>query len=419
MDDPPYTPLYDSLYTNVAVPFLGFPSFPFPPETPLYPTAERVRQYLEEYAAYFDITRYIRFKTRVEETRWDAKGQVWKIRLPAGEWHEFEFVVVASGHHRKPRYPDVPGVKKWVDEGRAFHSSWYRRPSELAHHKKVVVVGAGLSALDIVAEMRTVSKLLLQSVSGGSYWIGQALPPDDDGYRTKPKIAEYKDNGVLVFEDGTTESDVDFVIFATGFEHSFPFFAHLTNDVWTPSTPLPDHLQISSYAPFPLARFLFPLQKDFPAHSIAFTGLMNRIAPLPIFEDQARAIAHAFANPGVLDIAAESAAIIKRAQSLVQEVGSNPLDVAKAWVFFKPHEPFEYRAELNAFAGIEWQPMDGEIECWDRKHELRTEWKAIVGDGESEKWLKGVGVGGLDEWVDLCREVLERYDSRHGSVRDT
>jgi hypothetical protein len=71
-------------------------------------------------------------------------------------------------------------------------------------------------------------------------------------------------------------------------------------------------------------------------------------------------------------------------------------------------EPFKYRAELNAFAGKDWTAPDWEIEFWTKRNILRKEWKEIERSGESEEWLKGVGLNRVDDWIGLCRRLINR-----------
>ncbi|THH11403.1 hypothetical protein EW146_g8056 [Bondarzewia mesenterica] len=395
--NPPSTPLYDSLTTNLPHLIMGYPSFPFPPETSLFPSSATVEKYLQDYATHFDLLHYIRLNTRVEETRWNISEQVWKVKLSSGELLDFDFVIAANGHYRLPRYPDTPGVNKWLDSGRAMHSAWYRRPQDIAHHQKVVVVGGGPSAIDISTDMRNVGTVL-HSVPGEAYLEYYAYPPDADDYKKKVKIAEYKDNGDVLFEDGTTESNVDFAILATGYQFSFPFLPHQIHALPDPPPPLPTHLHNSSYHLFPLARHLFPLQADFPAHTMAHAQLPRVLA-----------------DPSALDVPAEAVSVIERFQQLASEEGTDdPLRIAKAWLRFAPDEPFKYRAELNAFAkpGTEWRAPEWEIEFWDKRDTLRKEWKQAVKDGEGEELVKGVGKGGVEEWVDLCKKMLRRHEER-------
>ena len=413
--NPPLTPLYDVLTTNLPHLTMRYPSFPFPPSTPLFPSAAIVLKYLQDYAAHFDLLRHVRPNTRVEEARWNASEQVWKVTLSTGELSDFDFIVVANGHYRKPRYPNTQGLQKWIASGRAIHSAWFRRASDHAQYKKVLVAGGGPSGLDISTEMRTVSQLVLHSVPSDAFPSDFAPPPNIDSYRKVPKVTEYKDNGDVVFADGTIESNVEFAILGTGYEVSFPFLPQLTLGVPSFPPPLPSYLYNSTYHIFPLAKHLFPLQSDFPAHTIAFPALPQRVAPFPVSEDQARAIVRVLTDPSALDVAAEAVAIVERARALAKEEGTDdPLQLAKAWSRFGPHEPFEYRAELHAFAkpGTEWRAPDWEVEFWDRKDALRAEWKEVVKSGQADEWVKGVGERGVQEWVDLCRRLLKRRDDR-------
>ncbi|KAI9438654.1 FAD/NAD(P)-binding domain-containing protein [Lactarius indigo] len=408
-DDPPLTPLYDSLRTNLPHVLMAYRSFPFPPETALYPTASVVQRYLEDYATHFDLLRYVRLCTRVDRAFWDRDAKEWEVTLSTGEREMFDFVVVANGRTRKPRYPIAPGLQHWLESGRAIHSAWYRRPGDLAHHKKVMVVGGGPSAIDICKEMDGVGPLLLHSIPGPTYEGGITYSEDTAGYRKVCRVREYRDDETVVLVDGSTESDIDLIIIGTGYEVSIPFLPQIKLEVPTLPPPLPNELYNSTYHVFPLAYQLFPLRGEFPPASIAFTGLPSRVSPIPIFEDQAQAIVRVLGDPGSLDSLSCTADVVERALRLISQEGiEDPLGFAKAWMRFGTLEPFEYRAELNAFAGKDWTAPDWEIEFWTKKNVLRKEWNDIEGNGKSEEWLKGVGLNGVDDWVGLCRRLINR-----------
>ena len=62
-DNPPLTPMYDTLTTNLPHPVMAYASLSFPPSTYLYPPASSVLDYLRLYASHFDIKKYIRLNT--------------------------------------------------------------------------------------------------------------------------------------------------------------------------------------------------------------------------------------------------------------------------------------------------------------------------------------------------------------------
>jgi hypothetical protein len=386
---------------------MAFPDFSFLPETSLYPAASVVQKYLEDYATYFDLLRYVRLGTRVKRVFWDTKSREWDVTLSTGERLEFDFVVVANGHYRRPRYPVVAGLQRWLDSGRGFHSAWYRNPRDFSHHKKVMVVGGGPSAIDICTDMRGVIPLLLHSIPGPAKPGGTAYPDDSTNYRKVDRVVEYQEGGTVLLADRSTESDIDLVILATGYEMSFPFLPQIKLGVPSLPPPLPNELYNSTYHVFPLALHLFPLQGDFPPTSIAFPGLPSRVPPFLHYEDQAHVIARVLENPKSLDCHTWAVDIVARTHKLMRERGTDdPLRISKAWFLFAPFESFEYRTQLNAFVGKRWSAPDWLVEFWEKRSVLRRKWREIEGDGRADELLKGVGVNGLEDWIEICRKVL-------------
>ena len=185
---------------------------------------------------------------------------------------------MASGHHDVPRMPEYPGRFA----GEIIHSRAYKSPRQV-RDKRVLVVGCGNSATDIVSDAVHGSSRVVMSLRRGywfvpkfmlgfpthdvvswveffplprlvkrwlfqaSLWVLQGPPsryqlpdPDysiDQAHPTmsdeiprlaahgriaiKPEIAGYDGNRVL-FTDGTAET-VDMIVFATGYEPVVPF----------------------------------------------------------------------------------------------------------------------------------------------------------------------------------------------------
>lgn len=111
-----------------------------------YPTAAQLADYLERYAATFEIP--VRTATRVRRLHVDAE-RLFHLTLGTGEEVVAERVVVAAGlHHR----PIVPGFAADVDPSiRQLHSLDYHGPEDLAGGP-VLVVGAANSGTDIALE---------------------------------------------------------------------------------------------------------------------------------------------------------------------------------------------------------------------------------------------------------------------------
>ncbi len=127
--DPPLTPLYDSLTTNIPHPVMAFGSHPFPPETPLFPDAERVLDYLKDFASHFSLRPHIKFFARVTSITYAPKlNRHWLVQTSTNESYYFDLIMVCNGHYRVPRFPSVSGLSDWQDARKVLHSVYYRRP---------------------------------------------------------------------------------------------------------------------------------------------------------------------------------------------------------------------------------------------------------------------------------------------------
>ncbi|TFY51659.1 hypothetical protein EVJ58_g10450 [Rhodofomes roseus] len=421
VDDPPVTPLYDSLTTNLPHPIMCYESFLFPPSTPLFPPAATVEKYLSDYAAHFNLTPHIRLQTQVKSVDWLPDVQKWKVQVQAhGILEEplYDLLIVANGHYRLPRYPTTPGLDAWRAAGKATHSTWYRRPEHMGN--TVLVVGGGPSGTDISAEMRTVAHTIIHSMSNPPPHKPPLKIQDLDGgrFKIRGRVAAFGDvkEGRVVFQDGSEEAGIDHCILATGYQHHDPFLPPtlLRVEVPPPVPPLPPMLYNSTYHIFPVARHLFPLSQSFPPSRIAFLGLLKGIAPLPVMEAQIRATLAAFADPSILNTETEAAGIVERYEHLRARLGAEASEshIAAAWHVFAPQMQFDYRDELHELIGCEERVPKWVREVYDKRDVLRAEWRELERIGEAEEWVRGVGEGGVEEWVQLMRKVCKRAEER-------
>src|SRR5918995_3131804 len=272
---------YRSLHIDTYRDSVSFRDMPMDEDYPDYPHHERIRAYINDYAEAFSLRERIRFETEVERAeRKEAGG--WRITLADGSTEKFDFLVVGNGHHWDPRYPDFPGSFG----GETLHSHHYIGPDDPLdlHGKRVLVVGIGNSAVDIVSELsrKGVAEKVFLSTRSGAWvipkylfgkpvgnliktsphlplklqrWLARPLPyiasgrMEDFGLPrpnhnfleahptvsselllrlgsgdavAKPNVSELE-GGRVRFEDGSVE-EVDAIVWATGYKISFPFF---------------------------------------------------------------------------------------------------------------------------------------------------------------------------------------------------
>lgn len=138
---------WDSLRLYLPARYDGLPGLPFPAKPWSFPGKDEVADYLEQYAAHFELP--IQFETRVEHLEpLPEGGYLVTTRETRFTCHN---VVVATGTFG--RTPMIPDLAADLDpEIHQLHSSEYRRPGQL-QDGPVLVVGGSHSGTDIAYEL--------------------------------------------------------------------------------------------------------------------------------------------------------------------------------------------------------------------------------------------------------------------------
>jgi putative flavoprotein involved in K+ transport len=136
---------WDSLRLFTPARYSGLPGWPLPAPRLSFPTKDELADYLEAYAARFELP--VRTGVRVHGVRRD--GDRYVVTSATGSF-EADNVVVASGAHRSPKVPAFAGE---LDPSIVqLHSFEYRNPTQL-REGATLVVGAGNSGAEIAFEV--------------------------------------------------------------------------------------------------------------------------------------------------------------------------------------------------------------------------------------------------------------------------
>jgi len=145
--------------------------FPMPAHYPDFPSASQMRAYFESYADAFSLRDKIRFDTRVASVVPVGPHATdgWDVTFEGATRPErFRGVLVCNGHHWARSFPPWATVDG-VLSPHVIHSKDFVAPDQLAG-KRVLVVGGGNSACDIVSEAARVSTHADWSLRRG-YWF--------------------------------------------------------------------------------------------------------------------------------------------------------------------------------------------------------------------------------------------------------
>ncbi|KAK7736661.1 hypothetical protein SLS53_006867 [Cytospora paraplurivora] len=177
----------------------------------------------------------VSYGTTVERAVKEGEEWVLYLRKRGGDgrdhwWTErFDGVVVASGHYSVPYVPAVDGLEEFerTRPGSVLHSKLYRGVDAFKG-KRVVVVGASVSAADIAYDL-TVNKVTREPVDAivightyNGYFGDEAF--NHPLINKRPSISRVDaPTRTVHLVDGTSIPDVDNIIFGTGYTWSLPF----------------------------------------------------------------------------------------------------------------------------------------------------------------------------------------------------
>ncbi|MGA5215222.1 flavin-containing monooxygenase [Streptomyces cinereoruber] len=247
---------YDSLTLFSPARYSALPGLPFGGDPDRYPHRDEVVAYLLRYAERLDAD--IRTGRRVTSVR--LAGEGFELDLDGGQTLGVDAVVTASGGFGRPNRPALPGLETFT--GTLLHVSEYRTPAPFAG-RRVVVVGAGNSAVQVAVELAEVARVSLASRAPVRWFLQRPLGRDlhfwltatgldsaplgrlqrrpatmaviDDGrYRAalaagrpdrRPTFTRV-DGPVVTWTDGTAE-EVDTIILTTGYQPDLGYLAPL------------------------------------------------------------------------------------------------------------------------------------------------------------------------------------------------
>jgi len=270
---------YQSLHIDTSKHRMQFEDFPIPANYPDYPHHSQVAAYFNAYVDHFGLRERITLNTKVKRAVL-GDDSLWHVGLSNGETRTYDALFVCNGHHWDPYTPEFPGQF----DGTEMHAHSYLTPFEPRdmRDKSILVVGMGNSAMDIASELsqKPIAKKLFVAARRGVWIFPKYIngAPPDKGVAPKwmpdwlmrrvvkkmivDAVGHMEDYGLpqpahhpadahpsvsgefltrmgcgditvvknikekrgrkILFEDGR-EEEIDVIVYATGYNLSFPF----------------------------------------------------------------------------------------------------------------------------------------------------------------------------------------------------
>ncbi|MFD5474574.1 flavin-containing monooxygenase [Streptomyces sp. NPDC127105] len=289
---------YDSLTLFSPARYSSLPGLPFGGDPDRYPHRDEVIAYLLRCADRLNAE--IRTRARVREVR--LEGGAFRLGLEGGGRLAARAVIAATGTFGCPHRPDLPGLETYT--GTLLHAADHRTSEPFAG-QRVVVVGAGNSAVQIATELagraratvatrhpvrfarqRTLGRDLhwwlartgLDALPAGRFHSTPPTQPviDNGRYRTavtsgqpdRRPVFTGIDGAKVTWADGTTE-EVDAIVLATGYR---PDLGYLTPLGALDSTGHPRHREGMSLTHPGLAYVGLEWQRSLSSNSLRGVG---------------------------------------------------------------------------------------------------------------------------------------------------
>lgn len=156
---------YDSLHLISPKFNTQVPDFPMPDDYPVYPNHKLMWRYILDYAEHFGLRQHARFNAPV--TSLTREGDLWRLKTGAGHDELYSLVVVCTGLHREPLFPEPAPPGSFT--GEVLHARDYKHLSQL-QGKRVLVVGGGNSGCDFAVDAVHAASEVYHSTRRGYYF---------------------------------------------------------------------------------------------------------------------------------------------------------------------------------------------------------------------------------------------------------
>ncbi|QFZ27175.1 putative thiol-specific monooxygenase [Clavispora lusitaniae] len=277
-----FSPMYNHLETNLIDRMMEFKDVPFEPRHLAYLSRSEVQEYMLKYAA--SIPEGVNFHLNTSVTRVFKENGEWSVsfedvKTQEAQEKKYDAVIVSNGHSDLPFIPDTEGISDWNEKapGTVTHAKYYV-DAEQYWGKNVLVIGNYASGVDLATQISTTAKHVYVSMKDQSELI--EIEEDNVSYLQLVTKYDYDANKSAYTIDGKTVSNIDVIVFCTGYLYTLPFL----ND-YLPGITDGNYVK-------DLYKQIFNVEDP----TLSFIGLPKFIVPMPLSESQSAIVARVYSG---------------------------------------------------------------------------------------------------------------------------
>lgn len=144
------SPMYKSAHFISSKTMSGHQGYPMPDEYPDYPSNKQILTYIREFASAYDLKSKVQFNSTIKQVSESDNGWMIEVEKEGSiQQYHYRWLVCANGTNWFKNQPEINGQESF--NGEILHSVDYHDSDKLKG-KKVLVIGAGNSGIDIACD---------------------------------------------------------------------------------------------------------------------------------------------------------------------------------------------------------------------------------------------------------------------------
>ena len=196
-DDPNEASVMRSTQCTSSITVTEMSDFPMPDEFNTFPTHSEIVSYLDSYVDHFKLRPHIRLNVKVD--RVEKEDNSWSVHTKSKLTYQSKYLIICTGIYEKTNNELQHTLFKDYT-GALYHSKEIKFPIEKHKGQKILVIGGGETASDIVSEWYEHTDCIYWSIPRGQHFFrkyakilpwGKPQPLDKASSRALTTIAPY------------------------------------------------------------------------------------------------------------------------------------------------------------------------------------------------------------------------------------